>query len=70
MNSICDLIDTYAECIEIQNKVISVNRARLNVAEKKRDYEEMRRLRKVLNILYDERNELEELNNCLKEYGS
>ena len=53
----------------MQNDVISINRKKLGKAEKNRDYEEMRRLRHVLNILYDEKTELEYLALSLSKYA-
>ena len=58
MNELKKLKKTYDDCIEVQKDVIKKNRLRLCRAEKERNYEEMRRLRHVLNILYDEKNEL------------
>lgn len=69
MGSIKELKETYDNCIEVQKNVISINRAKLNKAEKRRDYEEMRRLRHVLNILYDEKTELEYLAMSLSKYA-
>lgn len=69
MTSLAELKTTYENCIEIQKDVIKKNRIRLNAAEKKRDYEEMRRLRYVLNILYDEKTELEYLALSLSKYA-
>ena len=69
MTSLAELKTTYENCIEIQKDVIKKNRIRLNAAEKKRDYEEMRRLRYVLNILYDEKSELEYLALSLSKYA-
>lgn len=69
MGSLKELKATYENCIEVQKYVIKKNRIRLNAAEKKRDYEEMRRLRRVLNILYDEKTELEYLALSLSKYA-
>lgn len=69
MGSLRELKKTYENCIEVQKAVISKNRVRLNKAEKERDYEEMRRLRYVLNILYDEKTELEYLAMSLSKYA-
>lgn len=69
MTSLTELKNTYETCIEVQKDVIKKNRIRLNAAEKKRDYEEMRRLRRVLNILYDEKTELEYLTLSLSKYA-
>ena len=69
MGDIKELKATYDNCIRVQNDVISINRKKLGKAEKNRDYEEMRRLRHVLNILYDEKTELEYLALSLSEYA-
>lgn len=69
MTGLAELKATYENCIEVQKDVIKKNRVRLNAAEKKRDYEEMRRLRYVLNILYDEKTELEYLALSLSKYA-
>ena len=68
MNNLSNLRDTYADCIERQKQIISINRAKLNLAVKSCNFEEMRRLRRVLNILYDEQAELEYLYKCLGKY--
>ena len=69
MSSLNELRNTYYDCIEVQKNVIKINRLKLCKAEKKRDYEEMRRLRRVLNILYDEKTELEYLALSLEKYA-
>lgn len=69
MGNLKELKATYDNCIKVQNDVISKNRLRLHRAEKSRDYEEMRRLRHVLNILYDEKTELEYLALSLSKYA-
>ncbi|MGN0444593.1 MAG: hypothetical protein ACI4F5_08280 [Acutalibacteraceae bacterium] len=69
MGDIKELKATYDNCIRVQNDVISINRKKLGKAEKNRDYEEMRRLRHVLNILYDEKTELEYLALSLSKYA-
>lgn len=68
MMSMAELKITYDNCIKVQSDVISRKRIKLNKAEKSRDYEEARRLRGILNILYDEKNELESLARSLEEY--
>lgn len=60
---------TYEDCISVQRNVIERNREKLRQAEKKYNYDEMRRLRYILNVLYDEKNELELLWTELKEYA-
>ncbi len=69
MGDLKELKNTYDNCIEIQKSVIKKNRLKLCRAEKNRDYEEMRRLRYVLNILYDEKTELEYLALSLEKYA-
>lgn len=69
MGDLKELKATYDDCIKIQNEVIAKNRIKLNKAEKQRDYEEMRRLRHALNILYDEKTELEYLALSLSKYA-
>lgn len=68
MGNLNELKNTYETCIERQKQVIAINRAKLNLALKDRNFEEMRRLRRVLNVLYDEQTELEYLYKCLREY--
>lgn len=69
MGDLKELKATYDNCIEVQNDVIQKSRTRLHKAEKCRDYEEMRRLRHALNILYDEKAELEYLALSLAKYA-
>ncbi len=68
MSSLCDLMNTYQSCIDRQKQVISINRVKLNSAIENGNFEEMRRLRRLLNTLYDEKTELEYLYNCLSNY--
>lgn len=69
MGNIYDLRATYENCIDVQKRVIAANREKLNAAEKELDFAEIRRLRYVLNVLYDEKCELEEKFSQLKEYA-
>ena len=69
MGDIKKLKRTYEESIFVQKDVIAKNRERLNHAEKNNDFAEMRRLRHLLNILYDEKCELEYLYKSLNEYA-
>lgn len=69
MGNIYDLKEIYENCITVQKQVIANNRKKLNKAEKELDFAEMRRLRYLLNILYDEKSELEERCRELKEYA-
>lgn len=68
MSSLYDLMNTYQSCIDRQKQVISINRVKLNSAIENGNFEEMRRLRRLLNTLYDEKTELEYLYNCLSNY--
>lgn len=70
MSSLYDLMNTYQSCIDRQKQVISINRVKLNSAMENGNFEEMRRLRRLLNTLYDEKTELEYLYNCLSNYVS
>lgn len=69
MGTLKELKATYDNCIEVQNDVIAKNRIRLHKAEKKKDCEEIRRLRYILNILYQEKSELEYLALSLSKYA-
>ena len=68
MSDLSNLRDTYGACIERQKEVIAINRAKLRLALKERNFEEMRRIRRVLNILYEEQTELEYSYKCLGKY--
>ncbi len=69
MGNIYELWDTYEDCIAVQKQVIACNRQKLMKAEKELNFSEIRRLRYLLNILYDEKSELEERCRELKEYA-
>ncbi len=69
MGNIYELRETYEECIAVQKRVIAGNRQKLMKAEKELNFSEIRRLRYLLNILYDEKSELEERCRELKEYA-
>lgn len=69
MGNIYELRDTYEACIAVQKQVIEGNREKLKKAEKELNFSEVRRLRYLLNILYDEKSELEERCKELKEYA-
>lgn len=69
MGNIYELRETYEDCIAVQKRVIASNRLKLTKAEKELNFSEIRRLRYLLNILYDEKSELEERCNELKEYA-
>ena len=69
MGDIKKLKTIYEESIFVQKSVIAKNREKLKNAEKNNNFAEMRRLRHLLNILYDEKCELEYLYKCLSEYA-
>ena len=69
MGNIYELRETYENCICVQKNAIAKTRLKLKKAEKELDFTEIRRLRYLLNILYDEKSELEERCNGLKEYA-
>ncbi len=69
MGNIYELRETYENCIEVQKQVIAGNRKKLMKAEKELNFSEIRRLRYILNVLYDEKSELEERCRELKEYA-
>lgn len=69
MGNIYELKETYENCIEVQSHVISQTRKKLTQAEKELNFSEIRRLRYILNILYDEKCELEERCRELREYA-
>ena len=69
MGDIKKLKIIYEESIFVQKSVIAKNREKLKNAEKNNNFAEMRRLRHLLNILYDEKCELEYLYKCLSEYA-
>jgi len=69
MGNIIELKQTYENCLEVQKEVIAKTRVKLRRAEKEFNFDEMRRLRYALNILYDEKNELENLYISLQEYA-
>lgn len=60
----------YNEAIEIQKSVIKRKRELLNKAKKEADYAEIKRLNSLLLLLYEEKNELEERADGLRDYIS
>lgn len=63
-----ELYNEYEKSLDIQKKVIKINLIRLKQAQTDCNYREVRRLRSVLRLLYEEKNELEEKSNQLKGY--
>ncbi len=68
--SLNDLAKEYDRSVEIQKQAIETNRKKLFLARKKGDFGEMRRLSSLLRVLYDEKSELEEKANTLRNYYS
>ena len=66
-SSIGELYRQYRRCIAVQKRVIATNRNRLNRAISERNQAEVQRLNRVLRILYEEKSELEERANGLRD---
>lgn len=66
-NSIAELYRQYQHCIAVQKRVIASNRTRLRRAVSARNQAEVQRLNRVLRILYEEKSELEERADGLRE---
>ena len=64
------LYTEYEAAIEIQKNVIQRYRRKLKIAQKDADLNEVNRLNGILNILYTEKSELEQLASQLKLYIS
>ncbi len=64
------LYTEYEAAIEIQKNVIQRYRRKLKIAQKDADLNEVSRLNGILNILYTEKSELEQLTAQLKLYIS
>lgn len=64
------LYTEYEAAIEIQKNVIQTYRRKLKIAQKDADLNEVNRLNGILNILYTEKSELEQLASQLKLYIS
>lgn len=60
----------YNEAIEIQKDVIKRKRELLNKAKKEANYAEVKRLNSLLLLLYEEKSELEERADGLRDYIS
>lgn len=68
--SLQELGNEYEKSIEVQKKVIENTRKKLTDARKTGNFREIKRLNTVLQILYDEKSELEEKAHKLKKYYS
>ncbi|MBR6314130.1 MAG: hypothetical protein IKR49_05765 [Clostridia bacterium] len=66
-SSIGELYRQYRRCIAVQKWVIACNRDRLNRALSERNQAEVQRLNRVLRVLYEEKSELEERANGLRD---
>ena len=64
------LYTEYESAIETQKNVIERYRRKLKIAQKAADLNEVSRLNGILNILYTEKSELEQLTAQLKLYIS
>lgn len=69
-SSIGELYRQYRRCIAVQKRVIACNRDRLNRALRERNQTEVQRLNRVLRVLYEEKSELEERADGLREDGN
>lgn len=58
----------YEDCIRVQKHVIERNRKRLRQALQSCNAGEVQRLNKVLRVLYEEKSELEERAQGLRDY--
>ena len=67
--TIGELYRQYQHCIDVQKRVIACNRTRLRRAIAARNQAEVQRLNRVLRILYEEKSELEERADGLREDG-
>ena len=68
MNGMGELYLQYERCIAVQKRVIDRNRRRLRQALHAANAGEVQRLNKVLRVLYEEKSELEERAQGLREY--
>lgn len=62
------LYTEYEAAIETQKNVIQRYRKKLKIAQKDADLNEVSRLNGILNILYTEKSELEQLADKLRDY--
>lgn len=68
--TLADLAKEYDHSVAIQKEVIEINRQKLKQARIKGNYNEVKRLTTLLQILYDEKSELEDKANRLRNYYS
>lgn len=68
--SLQELANEYEKSIEVQKNVIKSAREKLNNARKTGNFREIKRLNTLLQVLYDEKGELEEKAYRLKRYYS
>ncbi len=68
--TLADLAKEYDHSVAIQKEVIEINRQKLKRARIKGNYNEVKRLTTLLQVLYDEKSELEEKANRLRDYYS
>ena len=66
--SLQQLGQEYERSLKVQSDVIEKYRKRLTEARHTCNFREVNRLNRLLKILYDEKSELEELSNSLKNY--
>lgn len=69
-NTLADLAMEYDRSVAVQKQVIESNRKKLMQARRKGNYTEIKRLTTLLQVLYDEKSELEEKANRLRNYYS
>ena len=68
--SLQELANEYEKSIEVQKNVIKSAREKLQNARKSGDFREIKRLNTILQVLYDEKYELEEKAHKLRNYYS
>ena len=65
-----DLAKEYEHSVTVQKQIIEINRKKLHQARRKGNFTEVKRLSTLLQILYDEKCELEKKASRLKNYYS
>lgn len=68
--TLMELSKEYEVSILNQKRVIALYRDKLNEAQSKFNYKEVKRLNTLLKVLYDEKSELEEMAVEIKKYLS
>ena len=63
-----NLFDEYQNAIDIQNNIIKKNSRKLKSARTRNDFKEIKRLNSLLLVLYEERSELMERADGLRQY--